>query len=279
MKTIRFMLVVTLSAIVFFSSCKKEEEAKAPEFVKFELGYDNSGIAVIGADLHIDAEIFAEGKIADIMIEIHLEGDHEIKSGLDTEWEFDSTYTIGYAGVKNVDFHEHIDIPASAEAGDYHFHLIVTDMEGNRSEKEAELKLIIPTDTNAPVVTVSISPSNGQVFNNGSTITISGNITDDVALGGAYIGLAGVAQNLEDPEVNATNTITLLHTHEFVNTGSFDFNASIIVGAMQDNNVPQKPITGDIAWQSGSYYLLIKSVDVFGGNWGFSQRFPIVINY
>ncbi|MHC1777172.1 MAG: DUF4625 domain-containing protein [Lentimicrobium sp.] len=278
MKTIRIMLV-TLSAIAIFASCKKDEEIKAPEFVKFELGYDNSGTAVIGADLHMDAEILADGKIANIMVEIHHEGDHGIKLVLETEWEFDSTYTTGYAGAKNVDFHEHVDIPTSAEAGDYHFHLIVTDMEGNRTEKEAELELIVPTDTNAPVITVSNSPSNGQLFSNGSAIAISGNITDDKALGGIYIGLVSTAQSLADSEVNATNTITLLHTHEFTNSLSFDFNASIIVGALQDNNVPQKPITGDIAWQSGSYYLLIKSVDVFGGNWGFSQRYPIVINY
>jgi len=276
----RILLITLLATTIgIFTSCNKDEEIKAPEFILFELGYDNSGTAVIGADLHIDAEILAEGKIASIMLEIHHEGDHVMKSGLVAEWEFDSTYTTGYAGAKNVDFHEHVDIPASVEAGAYHFHLIVTDMEGNRIEKEAELELVVPTDNNVPVITVSGAPSNEQLFNNGSTIAISGNITDDIALGGVYVGLVRVDQNLTDSEVDATNTISLLHTHEFSNSGSFDFNASIVVGAVKDNNIPQKPISGDIAWQSADYYLLIKSVDVFGGNWGFSQRFLIEINY
>jgi hypothetical protein len=144
MKTIRIMLV-TLSAIAIFTSCKKDEEVKAPEFIKFELGYDNSATAVVGDGLHIDAEILADGKIATIIVTIHPEGEHELKSIRTIEWEVDTTYTTGYAGVKNVDFHEHIDIPADAETGPYHFHIRVTDMEGNRTEKEAELEILAST--------------------------------------------------------------------------------------------------------------------------------------
>ncbi len=137
-------MLVALSATVIFASCKKDEEPKAPEFVKFELGYDNSGTAVAGEDLHIDAEVLAEGKIASIIITIHPEGEHGYKTTRVIEWEVDTTYTTGYAGVKNIDFHEHIDVPADAETGPYHFHMKVTDMEGNRTEKEAELEILTP---------------------------------------------------------------------------------------------------------------------------------------
>lgn len=138
-------MLVTVSAIAIFASCKKDEEVKAPEFVKFELGYDNSGTAIAGEDLHIDAEIFAEGKISNVIVTIHPEGEHGLKSIKTIEWEVDTTYTTGYSGVLNIDFHEHIDIPADAETGHYHFHIKVTDMEGKRTEKEAELEILSST--------------------------------------------------------------------------------------------------------------------------------------
>jgi len=138
------ILLITLLAttIGIFTSCNKDEEIKAPEFILFELGYDNSGTAIAGEDLHMDAEILAEGKIAYVIVTIHPEGEHGYKSIRTIEWEVDTTYTSGYSGVKNIDFHEHIDIPADAEVGPYHFHMMVTDMEGNRTEKEAELEII-----------------------------------------------------------------------------------------------------------------------------------------
>ncbi|HPJ63679.1 DUF4625 domain-containing protein [Lentimicrobium sp.] len=269
---------MALGLILAITSCKKEDEIKAPEFVSFELGYNNSGSAVIGDDLHIDAEILAEGKVANIRITIHHEGGHGKTSLLDEEWEVDSTYTTSYAGARNIDFHEHIDIPGTAEAGDYHFHLIVTDMEGNRTEKEAELLLVLPTDNTAPVVSISSAPAEAQIFTNGQDITISGTVTDETALGGMYIGLVRVAQGLQDSEVNATNTITLLHTHIFDTDKHHNFSASIKVGASSDNNTPPKEITGDIAWTLGEYYILVKAKDAFGGNWGFSQRYPVQID-
>jgi hypothetical protein len=141
MKNIRslFLAIVIIATI---SSCKKDE-IKAPEFLTFELGHDNSGIAIIGSDLHVDAEIFAESKIAFIQVKVHPESEHGTLKAL-TEWTFDSIYTVGYAGVKNIDFHEDIDIPAGTEPGDYHFHISATDQEGNRTVKEAELLIKLP---------------------------------------------------------------------------------------------------------------------------------------
>lgn len=276
MKNIRslFLAIITIATI---SSCKKDE-IKAPEFLKFELGYDNSGVAVVGSDLHMDAEIFAEGKVANVRVTIHHEGEHGEKTILDEEWEIDSTYTLNYAGAKNIDFHEHIEVDIHAEPGDYHFHISVTDMEGNRTEREAELLLMLPTDNSAPFVSISTAPSEGQVFTNGLAISVSGSIADDIALGGLYIGLVKVDQGLADAEVNATNTITMLHTHEFSTSLLHNFSASINVGAEHDNNVPAKDITGSIDWTSANYYILVKAKDVFGGNWGYSQRLPLQIS-
>jgi len=270
---------MVLAAVVMMTSCGKTEE---PEIGSFELGYENSKIAYVGTDLHMETEIVAEGTIDVIRVEIHPEGEHE-KKGVSSvsdegEWEVDKTYTK-FSGLKNTTFHEHIDIPMDAEVGDYHFHFEVTDMEGYQTVYEEELEIKEPDDAVAPEITNLTGPRANQEFSNGESITISGSLSDDKALGGVYIGLVREDQDLEDAEVNAKNTITILHTHDFDSPTSHDFSASIEVGATQDNNITPKDISGDIAWQSADYYIVVKCKDAFGGNWTYSDHYPIEINY
>jgi hypothetical protein len=261
-----FTIIVLVS--LFFAACEKN--SKKPDVTLSELGLNNSKIGYIGADLHVEAEIVAEGKVETIKVEIHPE------SGT-ANWEFDTTYT-NFSGIINPVFHEHIDIPMDADTGHYHFHFMVTDMEGQQTTVEEELELQQPNDDVAPVVNVTSAPQNNQAFTNGETITISGSVSDDKALGGMYIGLVRVDQNLTDAEVNATNTITMLHTHDFDSYTAYNFTASIDVGAAKDNNITPKDITGDIAWQKTNYYIVVKCKDAFGGNWTFSAHYPIVLN-
>ncbi len=279
-KTIAAILLVT--SIVFFNSCKKDDETIPKPVVDLtELGYENSKIGYAGTDLHIEAEILAEGKIDKVTIEIHPEGEHVKSTSMtlhEGEWEVDTTYTE-FSGLKNTTFHKHLDIPVHADTGHYHFHFIVTDMEGQQTVVEEELEIQQPDDDVAPEIAISNAPTNNQEFNNGETISISGTVSDDKALGGMYIGLVRTDQNLTDAEVNATNTITLLHTHEFDSPTAHNFSASINVGAQYDNNITPKEITGDIAWQSANYYIVVKCKDAFGGNWTFSSHYPIQINY
>lgn len=281
MKTrLKFAAVLLAVGIISLNSCKKENEIPKPEIIITELGYENSKIGYVGSDLHIEAEIVAKGRIDKVTIEIHHEGEHHKSLSItlhDDEWEVDTTYTK-FSGLKNTKFHEHIDIPINAEPGDYHFHFIVTDMEGQQTTVEEELEIKIPEDKVAPVINITSAPSNNQVFSSGNAISISGQVSDDKALGGIYIGLVRENQNLTDAQVNASNTITILHTHDFDNPKSHSFSASLNVGAANDKNNPPKDITGDIAWQSGNYYILVKCKDAFGGNWAFSAHYPIVIN-
>ena len=138
--------IIAISA-VFFASCDKKE---SPTISLTELGYDNTKTVQQGTDLHIDAEILADLKIASIQIIIHSEEAHAAVSPMKiannaqevTEWAVDSIYTKGYAGVKNADFHEHLEVPATAELGHYHFHMKVTDMDGNQTIKEDEIEVL-----------------------------------------------------------------------------------------------------------------------------------------
>lgn len=279
MKSLKYISIILLVGLAL-QSCKKEEETKLnpPLITYFEFGYEDSGLAYLGSDLHIESEIIAEAKIDRIQVTIHPESEHN-KSVSDA-WEIDTTYSK-FQGFKNTNFHEHIEVPATADTGHYHFHFVVVDMEGNTKEMERELVLQIPSDTEAPILSITDHPTENQTFQNGEVINISGTVSDNLALGGLYIGLIRVNQNMEDAEMDATNTITLLHMHDFDGATDYEFSAEIQVGASSDNNTTPKDLNGDLdggpAWQTGEYYLLIKSPDAFGGGLAFSARYFINI--
>jgi len=120
--------------VILAAACTKEDTPAMPTVQLTEVGHENSRTAMRGDDLHLEADILAEGLIKRIDIEIHNE------SGT---YEIEKAYTDGkYIGVKNTEFHEHIDIPADAPLGEYHLHFTVTDQEGQTTMAETHLEII-----------------------------------------------------------------------------------------------------------------------------------------
>ncbi len=138
MKNLKYgSLFVALFAIVttVLTSCSSDDEKlpAKPVITLTEVGHDNSGHAHPGHDLHLEAELLAEGIIKSINVEIHQEGGSPLVS---------VAYTDGkYIGVRNTEFHEHIDIPATAALGEYHLHFTVTDQKGQQTTVTSELHL------------------------------------------------------------------------------------------------------------------------------------------
>ncbi|PZX20260.1 uncharacterized protein DUF4625 [Breznakibacter xylanolyticus] len=128
-------LIIAISFVFgfFMMSCDKDDTISKPVVNILELGMENGRVAYVGADLHVEAEIVAEGKIDKVTIEIHQE---EASSD-----EVVAVYN-DYAGLKNVTLHKHVDIPADAKPGVYLCHIIVTDMEGNQMTEEAEITIL-----------------------------------------------------------------------------------------------------------------------------------------
>lgn len=139
-----FIIPIILGVASIFAACNDDgTDIAKPVITILEFGegqiHGNDHTSHVGEEVHIEAEIVAEGKIDKVQVIIHPEGEHKsVKQG---EWELDTTYTK-FSGLKNTTFHEHIDIADWAEPGEYHFDLIVTDQEGNQSSADVELEII-----------------------------------------------------------------------------------------------------------------------------------------
>ena len=136
-RNIQFVLLLTAIFFGFLSSCKKDNAdvpvATKPEIGTLEIGSGNNKTVKAGEDLHLEGDIVAEALIDKIEIDIHQEGG---------TFKFAKVYTDEkYVGKKNVIFHEHIDIPSEVPAGQYHFHLTVTDKAGNTTSVESPLTI------------------------------------------------------------------------------------------------------------------------------------------
>lgn len=115
---------------VFNSDLRIEvPKAGSPVIKITEAGENNSKTAVVGEEMHLEAEISAPQKIAEIEVELH-----NTAAGYEKVFKF----TGKYVGEKSAHFHEHLEIPADAPAGEYHIHFTVTDAEGNSTTEEVE---------------------------------------------------------------------------------------------------------------------------------------------
>ncbi|MBW2961611.1 DUF4625 domain-containing protein [Mesonia aestuariivivens] len=85
-------------------------------------GLDIPATIAAGTEMHAEATITADHGVHLVHVHIHSEAGNG--------WSFEEDYT-NYDGQTTANFHEHIDIPASAAAGEYHFELEVKDEEGN----------------------------------------------------------------------------------------------------------------------------------------------------
>lgn len=124
-------VILILFALVLFISCKDEDMTPPPVISGVEIGAGegNSGKVARGSDLHIEAQIVAEGTISEAEVHIHGAG-----------WEHEVDFPQ-LTGKKNGEIHTHIDVPLTAAVGHYHVHISVTDQKGQTTEVEAELDI------------------------------------------------------------------------------------------------------------------------------------------
>ncbi|NJB37410.1 DUF4625 domain-containing protein [Croceivirga sp. JEA036] len=140
-------------AILTLHSCSEDDDDNvneaAPVIANFEFGegstHSAEPVAYKGSDIHLEAEITAEATVASITLDIHGH-DLELKEG-EVEWDFEQVFDGAEYMAKNPEFHEHVDIPMTAPAGEYHISLTVTDANGNSTEIEGHIDIMEPITT------------------------------------------------------------------------------------------------------------------------------------
>jgi hypothetical protein len=233
MKNNKIIIALLLLTSVFVA-CKKDRiEPQGPTIALLEVGHENNKTAYAGTDIHIEATINALANIAKVKLQIH--------PAIDGGWEFEQEFTEGFVGLKNADFHQHIDIPADAELGKYHIHLSVTDQQGRTTEVESELE--IKFDPTLPVAT------------------------------GFEVGLNAAGNDLHlEAVVNAVNKIAkiIVEVHGPAWEKEFEFADAAMVGKTTYNfhkhvNVGEAP--------AGHYHVHLKIIDQAGKENEFEEHF------
>lgn len=282
MKNIKYIIIaiVLSTAGTIFSSCKKESGDTEKPIIKLESPEEHQ-ILYAGNDIHFEVEFSDNIELKSYKVDIHDNFDghsHKKTKHEGAIWHFQQSWNFE-VGKKNAHIHHHeIVIPTEIEGeeiatGDYHFMVYCTDAAGNESWTAREIEIKTSDDHEAPSISIIEAPINEAVFAENDTIRISGHIKDNEHLHGLIVAIMGEGSTNE--QVNPTDCFAvMLHEHETVEGESaYDFSANITVGQAHDNNSNPKPIN----WETGNYYLIVKSVDE-SGNIGYSEHYPIIIN-
>ncbi|TVR73434.1 MAG: hypothetical protein EA408_04845 [Marinilabiliales bacterium] len=157
------------------------------------------------------------------------------------------------------------------------FFLAACEKEEMMDPENISSEILAPDVTEAPVITITRSPEDGQSFMKGYTINIAGTVSHSTAVAQLYIGLVRGNSELSDAEINSHNSITMLNQTEFEDPGLVDFDARIVTGATYDNDKTPKELTGDLEWLDMEYFIIVKARAAFNGPTEISQRFVINI--
>lgn len=163
-KHINIIMIAAL-LICSITSCKKDkvDPPTAPTISNIEFGHNNNKTGYIGADLHVEAEIKAPGKIDNIKVELHPENFNG--------WEYSKVFKENFDGLLNATFHKHLPVSAGAIPGAYHLHFTVTDKNGMQTTVESGINIV--SDPSLP----SVSGYTISVTNGGNTLHVEAEIS------------------------------------------------------------------------------------------------------
>ncbi len=269
----KIIALAYIAIAIVLSSCSRENEDPVlahPVISGLEIGIGNTHTSYIGSDIHIEAEIEAQGKINMVEVEVFKENG--------TGWNIKETFPE-FSGQLNTNFHKHIDVPAIADPGTYIFRMKVTDMKGKSTIVNETLELIILEDNISPLINITNAPETGKTFQTGENISISGVASDNIALGNILVALVRQEDQIPDSDISATHpkVIVMADIRDFSSLEIQDFNANIKVGVAQDNAWNPNSIQGENGWKSTSYYMVVKTRDA-SQNFSYSPHYPIKIN-
>lgn len=92
---------------------------------------------VRGNDFHAEFMINAVNGIHNVTVDVHAHGLTPAEG--EVEWDYEEVFEEGFHEETEAEFHKHIDVPATAPAGEYHIIFTVEDEDGNTKEYETHI--------------------------------------------------------------------------------------------------------------------------------------------
>lgn len=300
MKTLKLILLF-LAVNLSFTACSNDDnkEVIKPKAENIEIGTANNKKALIGRDFHFNADVLAGDKIADVQLKIlPIKGETYSK-----DWKFELSW-VEFKGAKNTNVHKHFNIPTDAPEGKFDFLFIVTDENGSKLEIKEVVTITDPA--NLPVDPVigrdNLSRNDNLIyymntwvepeliFKKNDLLTAHAQVSQIMGDGILYSVLIKKSANynpesidkldlkkviviskVEHKGLGPASKITTLQKINGVLGGQ-----SITIGAATD--FEGTPITGDKAWQSGTYNWVILYKNTTH-NISVYKSMPITINF
>lgn len=303
-----YKILRTIGAILLFAftftACKKEDRPAPvqPVATNIEIGTGNNKRALIGRDFHFNADVVASNKIAAVEFRIRQKAGETYAA----QWQLDLKWDE-YTGVKNTNVHKHFTIPANAPEGKYDCYFIVLDENGARLEIKETLVIndpaTMPVDPNIGRDMISRNDTliyymdtwveRELIFKKNDEFKAHAQVTEIKGDGILYTVLIKkkwnyhpesvdgldfnkviVISKVEHKDLPASSKIATLKNINGVWGGE-----QIMIGADKDGNEPAaNPITGEKAWESGAYNLVILYKNTTY-NMSTYKSFPITIDY
>ncbi len=134
----RILTLATVVLTVAACSDKSTGPSAAPPVITLtEVGEEIENTAIVGEDLHLEAEIEAEGRIETVQLRIA----QQTGKTYSRPWSLDVTWDQ-YRGETDAHVHKHVDIPADAPIGTYDLVMIVKDQKGKTAQVRRDLQII-----------------------------------------------------------------------------------------------------------------------------------------
>lgn len=261
-------IAVTLLFLTFFASCKKDEDAgpilPSAALSNIEIGSGNNELGIAGQDFHFNVEILAGDKIDYVEAKI-VQRDNE---SYDDVWSHGKKWT-DHKGAKNATIHSHFDIPEDAVEGVYDFLIIVHDENGSVTEEKRQITIWQPENLpiNPTFYTFNVSLNDdfdATTIKKGEPIYMVSRLNFVKDDGTMYFLLINKKHNHRPETVDAIDfdkaIVYDMREHKGMEltgqTGNVDpLPTDFIIGS--DTDPMGNPITGEKAWESGTYYAAV----------------------
>jgi hypothetical protein len=249
-----------------------------PTADNIEIGYSNNKQAIRGRDFHLNADVIAGDKISSVMVKIL----QKSSATYSADWKMELVWEE-FKGVKNTNVHKHFTIPAEAPEGTYDFLLIVKDENGTKLEIKEDLVIIdaanMPVDpyvdrdifsrNDTMIYYMNTFVENPLVFKKGDKFTARTQVKQIQGDGVLYTALVKRKLSYFPETVSQLDMSKAIIVARTRHTGLAPASSvstlknvngvwggdDITIGDSKD--VLGNDISGDKAWESGQYNLVI----------------------